>query len=242
MAILREWRGPAGGDVVEVACDGCGKVATKRGTHAARARGRDRHRCKSCNQRENHYEHTPEIRARLSKAVREAMTSPEVRQRISENQPDQSGERNAFYGRRHSETTRAKLRANNPFKGTCNPWWHPWMSETRKGWSDAVRRMFRNSCAVCNAHVNELKSRGLKLDAHHVVPACARPDLRYDLNNGVALCRVHHTNAHRMLRSDPVQYEATMRALQAKRAVQATPLTGYHETCPPLTSGSPEKD
>lgn len=223
MSIVREWQGAEGSPFVEVACDRCDHRTVKRSFHAKRAKVRSQHLCRACNNSVSHKAPSAETRALISQHVRETMARPEVRKRISEAQPDQSGERNAFFGRRHTEATKEKLRANNPFKGACNPWWKPWMAERRKDWGDQIRRMFGGCCAWCGRSAPELKFLGLKLDAHHVVPASSQPDLRYDLNNGVALCREHHTEAHRILRRDPDRYKLEIQALQSKRAGGETP-------------------
>lgn len=31
-----------------------------------------------------------------------------------------------------------------------------------------------------------------RIDAHHIAERSLRPDLRFDVNNGIALCRTHH--------------------------------------------------
>jgi len=41
------------------------------------------------------------------------------------------------------------------------------------------------------------------------------------INNGVALCRPHHTDVHRLLRHDVEAYRASMEALMAKRVNSA---------------------
>lgn len=49
----------------------------------------------------------------------------------------------------------------------------------------------------CRAFVlwREVPCRG-RLDAHHVGPVSRFPELRYDVSNGVTLCRAHHDAVH----------------------------------------------
>lgn len=63
------------------------------------------------------------------------------------------------------------------------------------------------------------KSGDSRLDPHHVAERSQRPDLKYDVSNGVTLCRTHHDwlPLHRQeaiqmgLLSD-ITYEAAMKA------------------------------
>lgn len=55
-------------------------------------------------------------------------------------------------------------------------------------WSKAVKANWNNCCALC------FKPDGL--DAHHVIPRRASWALRWDIKNGVALCRECHSMAH----------------------------------------------
>ena len=52
-----------------------------------------------------------------------------------------------------------------------------------KGWSIAVKADDYNSCAVCSSTKH--------LNAHHILPR-ERRNTRYDPQNGVALCALHH--------------------------------------------------
>ena len=57
-----------------------------------------------------------------------------------------------------------------------------------RAWSLAVRERAGHVCEWCHAKAT---------DAHHVFGKKAHPDLRHDVDNGVALCRLHHLEAHK---------------------------------------------
>lgn len=52
-----------------------------------------------------------------------------------------------------------------------------------KAWSAAVLARDERICRKC---------KGVATDAHHIAARSQRPDLKYDLDNGVALCRECH--------------------------------------------------
>ncbi len=103
--------------------------------------------------------------------------------------------------------------------GQVLPWWRPWMSEnpTINAWIRAVKRMCGHVCGICGATK--------QLHAHHVVPISYRPELTYDLNNGVVLCHRCHmgktnpNNVHRILREDPERYRVLMQELLLRRTL-----------------------
>lgn len=216
--LVREWVGPGGGDFVCVQCDCCHKESIKRGTHAKRARIKSQHFCRACNNSLNKPRtRSPELRAKISASTKKAMASPELKARIAANQPDFSGCHNPFYGKRHSEESRQKIRKNNVFLGEINPWWKPWMSETRHSWGRQIRQAFNNRCASCNKTRVECKKQGLTLDSHHIVPVKCHPELRYDLNNGIAVCHTCHVNCHKLLKQDNETYQCLIQKLLLSR-------------------------
>lgn len=62
-------------------------------------------------------------------------------------------------------------------------------------WRDAVYERDDFRCQICGA-------RGGRLNAHHLYNYSARPDLAYDLSNGVTVCRSCHVAFHRAYRGD----------------------------------------
>ena len=67
-----------------------------------------------------------------------------------------------------------KRRKKNPSLGTL-----------LKEWSKKVRDRDGNKCAVCG--------RTDLVQAHHIVQKKYDKELRFDLNNGIALCPRHHS-------------------------------------------------
>jgi hypothetical protein len=53
-----------------------------------------------------------------------------------------------------------------------------------KLWSEIVRKRAGNKCEFCGR-------KDIKLDSHHIVSRKFAP-LRFDLDNGIALCSLHH--------------------------------------------------
>jgi hypothetical protein len=56
-------------------------------------------------------------------------------------------------------------------------------------WRRLVYERDDYACQVCG-------ERGRKIQAHHLHPWAVRPELRFDLSNGVTVCRVHHKQFH----------------------------------------------
>lgn len=57
---------------------------------------------------------------------------------------------------------------------------------TYKKWRQAVRARDKGICQWPNC--NSAK----KIHAHHIMPWGRFPSLRYDINNGICLCKNHH--------------------------------------------------
>lgn len=58
-------------------------------------------------------------------------------------------------------------------------------------WAKAVKTRDNWKCVVCG------KSKPTKLEAHHLDSYLAHKDSRFEVNNGVTLCRSHHTDFHK---------------------------------------------
>ncbi|RTL07750.1 HNH endonuclease [Candidatus Dependentiae bacterium] len=67
------------------------------------------------------------------------------------------------------------------------------MSEEHKAWSNAVRGRDKFTCQLCGGKPKRRKS----IHAHHIVPFAEDASLRFDVNNGVTLCRMCHRRVHR---------------------------------------------
>lgn len=59
---------------------------------------------------------------------------------------------------------------------------------TYRHWAKAVLAR-DNRCRCCGREDN--------LDAHHILPFSLVPDAKYDVDNGITLCRFHHIELHR---------------------------------------------
>lgn len=66
-------------------------------------------------------------------------------------------------------------------------------SDEHKAWSNAVRSRDGFTCQLCGGKPKRRKS----IHAHHIVPFAKDAALRFDINNGVTLCRLCHRRAHR---------------------------------------------
>lgn len=69
-------------------------------------------------------------------------------------------------------------------------------------WSKEVRRLWGNKCAYCGRDEKEWY-----IEAHHIMPKSVYPELATELENGVALCRGCHNQAHNgdFTRTAPVE-------------------------------------
>jgi hypothetical protein len=111
--------------------------------------------------------------------------------------------------RGHSAETREKMREvnrKNARYGADNPLWKGGAREKRKremkgypyrDWRTAVFTRDNWTCQCCGIC-------GGYLEADHIKPWCAFPDLRYDVNNGRTVCRPCHvkldTHGHKALK------------------------------------------
>lgn len=55
-------------------------------------------------------------------------------------------------------------------------------------WATAVKERDKNQCQWPGG----CKSGDFRLDAHHKAKRSQRPDLKFDIDNGITLCRIHH--------------------------------------------------
>ena len=65
-------------------------------------------------------------------------------------------------------------------------------SDEHKAWSNAVRGRDGFTCQRCGKQPKSRKS----IHAHHIVPFAKAAELRFDVDNGVTLCKVCHRWVH----------------------------------------------
>lgn len=102
--------------------------------------------------------------------------------------PEITGENNPFYGKKHTEETRAKMR------GAHNGNWRDGASRKndliRKSveyldWKVAVFIRDNRQCVLCGSEK--------RIEADHIKPFSTHPELRFDVSNGRTLCHDCHS-------------------------------------------------
>lgn len=98
------------------------------------------------------------------------------------------GNKNAFYGKKHTKETIEKLSGKNNYR-----------------WEGGVERNQRNDGAYKQWRKSVLKNSpkcilgincsGYRI-AHHLLYWAKYPKHRYNISNGVTLCQFHHKKAH----------------------------------------------
>lgn len=101
--------------------------------------------------------------------------------------PEMTGDKNPFYGKRHTEETRAKMR------GSKNGNWRNGASRKsdliRKSvecldWKAGVFVRDNRQCVICGSMD--------RIEADHIKPFSVYPDLRFNISNGRTLCHTCH--------------------------------------------------
>jgi 5-methylcytosine-specific restriction endonuclease McrA len=75
---------------------------------------------------------------------------------------------------------------------------HARLNPNGRAWRAAVIKRDRNRCRIC--------LEAGKLEVHHIHPFRSHPEKRWDVNNGVALCR----RCHKMIGRREMEYAATL--------------------------------
>lgn len=142
--------------------------------------------------RPGQYTPTPEHRANLSKSLRGGKRSEEARAKMS-------AAAKARIRQPLSEETKAKIGAGNRGKvrrpaleialaiatASDKPYKQPRCTSATVRWGAAVRERDGHICQRCGT------DKG-RMDAHHIKPWRTHPELRFDLANGITLCRTCH--------------------------------------------------
>lgn len=87
-----------------------------------------------------------------------------------------------------------------------------------KDWSKKISEKYRCTCDGCGATA---ESKGRKLDSHHIKPRGLFPESRFDVDNGILLCRSCHKKLHAEL-DRRVEIMAKPRELLAEEYVKIT--------------------
>lgn len=119
----------------------------------------------------------------------------EVRLReVAEGKHDIRGEKNPMYGKKLSPEHRRKFVGSGVRRGAASNFWKGGVTSTNKrlrmeskhqDWRKAIFKRDNFSCQVCNV-------KGTYLEAHHIKSWSKYPELRYELDNGITLCRSCH--------------------------------------------------
>jgi len=167
----------------------------------------------------------PDVKERMLLGIERSWEKPERKKAFSE-ACKKKFETNPQLRKNHSERIRLKFKDEkflaffkSRLSSRVNPWWKPWMQNDVEGvhWANKIIQMFGHKCARCGSSE--------KIHAHHIAPKSKHPELKFDLNNGIALCQKCHTgrknidSVHKILRNDPERYVLLMKELLEKRVV-----------------------
>ncbi len=99
-----------------------------------------------------------------------------------------------------AKNKRLKCCRGEAYRGENHPFFNKDISEVQRVkkrhynashvWSKSVRTRDKWKCVICG--------HDSKCVAHHLDSYMAHPDKRYDVDNGVTLCRPHHTEFHQI--------------------------------------------
>lgn len=139
--------------------------------------------------------------------------SEEYKEKLKETR---KGERNPFYGKKHSDKTKAKMRMSaikkfedmtkeekfNYFsfiRGKTGIESHAYIKDRSKlkrhnrrndsMYADWRLNVYRRDNYKCKINDKECSGR---IEAHHILSWREHPDSRYIINNGITLCQTHH--------------------------------------------------
>ncbi len=111
-----------------------------------------------------------------------------------------SGENNYFFGKKHSEATREKIRRTKinsklTLRGKLSPLWRggitPINKAVRSSWQykEWRRKVFERDDYTCqDCGIRSGKGVKVTLNADHIKPFSLFPELRLELSNGRTLC------------------------------------------------------
>lgn len=92
----------------------------------------------------------------------------------------------AMCGPKHPNWNPDKSNEDREYEKKYRKTWSPKYKE----WSKAVKERDAYTCQVCG-------STGKKLESHHIQSWIEYPDLRYEINNGLCMCKTCHKKFHK---------------------------------------------
>ena len=82
---------------------------------------------------------------------------------------------------------KSRLQENHPnWKGGISKNVHSTKEPKYKEWRTSVFSRDNWKCKIADSNCKG------QLQAHHILPWCDYPELRYEINNGITLCQAHH--------------------------------------------------
>ncbi len=110
------------------------------------------------------------------------------------------GKRNPFFSKKHSPEMILKLKEINKNKAKRGEKAYQWIKDRNKlqtsrrksydtkyrYWMASVKKRDNWKCRIADINCDG------RLEAHHILNWKYYPELRYEINNGITLCRAHH--------------------------------------------------
>lgn len=147
------------------------------------------------------WKHTTESRRKISMAMKGKPSKRKGKKHSEESiqkmRASQKGKNNPNYGKKHSEETRLKISKSQQGKNGNN--WKGGVTKKnlkeRNGiemrlWKEAV---FERDNWICQKY----KTKGGKLNAHHILNFSQYPELRLAIDNGITLSERAHKEFHK---------------------------------------------
>src|SRR5574343_66234 len=135
------------------------------------------------------FSHTEEHKRYISQKLKGIKRSESTKKKMSESQSGVSrpyAKPPHYSGAQHYNWKGGKDLENRRLKA----------SPEYRCWRDAVYKRDRYSCQTCGLHCNSKN-----IVAHHIYGWADFPNLRFDINNGLTLCRSCHAKIHKAMKS-----------------------------------------
>ena len=199
---------PPSRSYVEVSCSNCNVLLTKRKDTLSKWKGR----CKSCAQK--HAKNNSAVKQNASNSAKKQMLkqwqNAEYRERMSKAHQGKFGDTSSNWRGGKSACVDCGValvaysakRCSSCFHkfnvGANHSCWNPELTDEHrsvrdskeyKRWRWLVYQRDWFTCQSCGY-------KGKKIVAHHIKPFLEYPDLRLEVNNGIALCKDCHTKLH----------------------------------------------